>query len=51
MCGFSGFQRSLIPLRWYGIPADVAAAVAVLASPVARQISGTTVNVDGGALA
>ncbi len=48
---FSDFQRSLIPLGRYGAPADVAAAVAFLASPAARQITGTIVNVDGGVLA
>jgi len=48
---FSDFQRSLIPLGRYGTPADVAAAVAFLASPAARQITGTIVNVDGGVLA
>ncbi|MDI4235818.1 SDR family oxidoreductase [Bradyrhizobium sp. Arg237L] len=48
---FSDFQRSLIPLGRYGAPADIAAAVAFLASPAARQITGTIVNVDGGLLA
>jgi 3-oxoacyl-[acyl-carrier protein] reductase len=47
---FSDFQRSLVPLGRYGAPADVAAAVAFLASPAARQITGTIVNVDGGLL-
>jgi NAD(P)-dependent dehydrogenase (short-subunit alcohol dehydrogenase family) len=46
----SDFQRSLIPLGRYGKPEDVAAAVAFLASPAARQITGTILNVDGGAL-
>lgn len=45
------FQRSLIPLGRYGQPEDVAAAVAFLATPAARQITGTTLTVDGGALA
>jgi 3-oxoacyl-[acyl-carrier protein] reductase len=48
---YSDFQRSLIPLGRFGAPADVAAAVAFLASPAARQITGTVLNVDGGALA
>lgn len=47
---FSDFQRSLIPLGRYGKPEDVAAAVAFLASPAARHITGTILNVDGGAL-
>jgi 3-oxoacyl-[acyl-carrier protein] reductase len=44
------YQRSLIPLGRYGAPEDVAAAVAFLATPAARQITGTILNVDGGAL-
>lgn len=48
---FSDFQRNLIPLGRYGAPTDVAAAVTFLASPAARQITGTIVNVDGGLLA
>jgi len=48
---FADFQRSLIPLGRYGQPEDVAAAVAFLATPAARQITGTILNVDGGALA
>lgn len=47
---FADFQRSLIPLGRYGQPEDVAAAVAFLATPAARQITGTILNVDGGAL-
>jgi 3-oxoacyl-[acyl-carrier protein] reductase len=46
----AAFQRSLIPLGRYGEPEDVAAAVAFLASPAARQITGTILTVDGGAL-
>ena len=46
----SAFQRGLIPLGRYGQPEDVAAAVAFLAAPAARQITGTVLNVDGGAL-
>ncbi|PYE21810.1 NAD(P)-dependent dehydrogenase (short-subunit alcohol dehydrogenase family) [Rhizobium sp. PP-F2F-G20b] len=48
---FSDFQRSLIPLGRFGQPEDVAAMVAFLATPAARQITGTIVTVDGGALA
>lgn len=40
--------RSLTPLGRYGTPADVAAAVAFLASPAARQITGIALTVDGG---
>lgn len=47
---FADFQRSLIPLGRFGEPRDVAAAVAFLASPAARQITGTILTVDGGAL-
>lgn len=42
------FQRSLMPLGRYGDPADVAAAVAFYASPAAKHITGTILNVDGG---
>lgn len=48
---FADLQRSLIPLGRFGQPEDVAAAVAFLATPAARQITGTTLTVDGGALA
>lgn len=47
---FADFQRSLMPLGRYGQPEDVAAAVAFLATPAARQITGTSLTVDGGAL-
>lgn len=47
---FADFQRSLIPLGRFGKPEDVAAAVVFLATPAARQITGTILNVDGGAL-
>ncbi len=47
---FADFQRALIPLGRFGEPQDVAAAVAFLASPGSRQITGTTLTVDGGAL-
>lgn len=45
---FADFQRTLIPLGRFGEPQDVAAAVAFLASPAARQITGATITVDGG---
>lgn len=45
---YSDFQRSLMPLGRYGEPEDVAAAVTFLASPAARHITGTVLNVDGG---
>lgn len=44
------FQRSLIPLGRFGQPEDVAAAVAFLATPAARHITGAILTVDGGAL-
>lgn len=44
----SDWQRSLIPLGRYGDPADIGAAVAFLASPAAKQISGVILNIDGG---
>ncbi|MGK6323104.1 SDR family NAD(P)-dependent oxidoreductase [Sphingomonas sp. DT-51] len=47
---FADFQRSLIPLGRFGQPEDVAAAVAFLGTPAARQITGTILNIDGGAL-
>jgi NAD(P)-dependent dehydrogenase (short-subunit alcohol dehydrogenase family) len=45
---FAEFQRALMPLGRYGEPQDVAAAVAFLASPAARHITGVILNVDGG---
>jgi 3-oxoacyl-[acyl-carrier protein] reductase len=50
--GESGpYQRSLSPLGRFGTPTDVAAAVAFLASPAAKHITGSIVTVDGGLLA
>lgn len=40
--------RGLTPLGRYGMPEDIAAAVAFVASPAARQITGATIAVDGG---
>ncbi|MFE1599474.1 3-oxoacyl-ACP reductase family protein [Methylobacterium sp. ID0610] len=45
----SDMQRAMTALGHYGKPEDVAASVAFLASPAARQITGTTITVDGGA--
>lgn len=45
---FSDFQRALMPLGRYSEPEDIAAAVVFLASPAARQITGTILTVDGG---
>ncbi|KMO42310.1 oxidoreductase [Methylobacterium tarhaniae] len=42
-------QRAMTALGHYGKPEDIAAAVAFLASPAARQITGTALTVDGGA--
>ncbi|RKK01920.1 SDR family oxidoreductase [Pseudoroseomonas wenyumeiae] len=42
------WQRSLMPLGRYGEGADVAAAVTFYASPAAKHITGTILNVDGG---
>jgi len=45
------YQRSLSPLGRFGTPADVAAAVAFLATPAAKHITGSIITVDGGLLA
>jgi 3-oxoacyl-[acyl-carrier protein] reductase len=45
----SDMQRAMTALGHYGKPEDIAAAVAFLASPAARQITGTTITIDGGA--
>ncbi|MCU5773379.1 SDR family oxidoreductase [Erwiniaceae bacterium BAC15a-03b] len=41
-------QRAFTALGHYGTAEDVAAAVTFLASPAAKQITGTGINVDGG---
>ena len=48
---FADYQRGLSALGRFNQPEDVAAAVAFLATPAARQITGTILTVDGGALA
>ncbi len=45
----SGAQLAFSALGHYGKPEDIGAAVAFLASPAARQITGTGLLVDGGA--
>jgi 3-oxoacyl-[acyl-carrier protein] reductase len=48
---YSDFQRSLSALGRYGEPRDIAAAVAFLATPAARHITGAILTVDGGQIA
>ncbi|GAB3264082.1 3-oxoacyl-ACP reductase FabG [Kineococcus gypseus] len=45
---FADAMRAMLPLGHYASPADIASAVAYLASPEARFITGTTWHVDGG---
>ena len=44
-------QKSAMSLGQYGTPEDIAAAVVFLAGPGGKQITGTTITVDGGAIA
>ncbi|WP_313443031.1 SDR family oxidoreductase [Novosphingobium sp.] len=46
----AAYQLGLIPLGRYGQPEDVGAAVAFLATPAAREITGAILNMVGGAL-
>ncbi|MEY9877827.1 NAD(P)-dependent dehydrogenase (short-subunit alcohol dehydrogenase family) [Streptacidiphilus sp. MAP12-33] len=46
--GTADFQRSLTALGHYGQAEDIAAAVAFLAGPGGRYVTGTTLAVDGG---
>jgi glucose 1-dehydrogenase len=45
------YERKRIPLGRLGVPADITAAVMFLASGQAAYVTGTTLYVDGGALA
>jgi len=42
------FARTNIPVGYFGDPADIAHAVALLCSPKARYITGQRIYVDGG---
>lgn len=48
---FANQMKAGLPLQRYGKAEEVASAVAFLASPEASYITGTTINVDGGASA
>lgn len=48
---FANQMKAGLPLQRYGKAEEVAAAVAFLASPEASYITGSTINVDGGASA
>jgi NAD(P)-dependent dehydrogenase (short-subunit alcohol dehydrogenase family) len=45
---FKAAYTSAIPMKRYGLPAEIAAAVSFLASEDAGYISGTAIPVDGG---
>jgi 3-oxoacyl-[acyl-carrier protein] reductase len=45
------YMRQMIPLGRYGTADEVAAAAVFLASPEASFITGSMINVDGGAIA
>lgn len=44
-------QKSMMSLADFGTPEDISAAVVFLAGPGGKQITGTTITVDGGAIA
>uniref|UniRef100_UPI0013D64F66 SDR family oxidoreductase n=1 Tax=Klebsiella pneumoniae TaxID=573 RepID=UPI0013D64F66 len=46
--GTTAATTANVPLGRLGLPADVAAAVAFLASPASAYITGTTIDVNGG---
>ncbi|HEY0185396.1 MAG TPA: SDR family oxidoreductase [Rhodopila sp.] len=46
-----GYAASLLPMRQRGTPDDIGRAALFLASDMARYITGTTLDVDGGLLA
>jgi len=48
---FAGQVLNAIPLGHYGKVEEIAGAVAFLAGPDASYITGTTLNIDGGATA